>query len=75
MDYNKFDKKGTPSLVSTAVFYRYRAAHHSPSAGCWKLTYAYPSDLLVTTSRQTRMDSTGPAWLNFSKSCASVTSE
>lgn len=45
-----------------------------PSAGCWKFTYAYPSERRVIMSRHTRIDSTGPAEENFSKSIASVTS-
>lgn len=45
-----------------------------PSAGCWKLTQAYPSERRDIKSRHTRIDKTGPAVENFSNKIASVTS-
>lgn len=45
-----------------------------PSAGCWKLTYAYPKERRDMMSRQTRMDKTGPALANLSKSPDSLMS-
>lgn len=54
-------------LRTTRMFY-------IPSAGWEKFTYAYPSERRVIMSLQTRMESTGPAGLNFSYSIASVMS-
>mmetsp|Transcript_36478 Transcript_36478/g.58742 ORF Transcript_36478/g.58742 Transcript_36478/m.58742 type:complete len:97 (+) Transcript_36478:2421-2711(+) len=61
---------GLPLMVSKFIVSKALSA----SAGCWKLTYAYPSDRLVIMSRQTRMLRTGPAVENFSNNIASVTS-
>ena len=70
--------------LTSAVYFRYEeiyccnvyqpSKHHLPSAGCWKLTYAYPRLRRVIISLHTRMLSTGPAVENFSNSMASVTS-
>lgn len=59
------------------LYYNYKfiiITDYSPSAGCWKLTQAQPNERRVTTSRQTRMDRTGPAVENLSNSPASLMS-
>lgn len=73
---NKLRKNNATSLLFQIIsikLFKERILH-IPSAACWKLTYAYPKDLLVTKSRQTRMDKIGPTVENFSNKTASVTS-